>query len=881
MPVAQRQVEISEVPLEEFSRRFKKMLLNDDCKIVWFFGAGCSVSSGIPSAAGLVQKWLQELKYLEDGSNADWEPWAERRFPNFDVGAPANIYGEVIQSLFRTGYERQQEIEELTSDKDPSIGYVVFTSLASHENYGPKTNVVLTTNFDDLVADTLRLSGRPAPLIVAHDSLARFVRRSRNRTLVVKVHGDARLAPLNTAEETRLLDIALVERIIPLFSDCALIFLGYGGNDESIRGLLDSAPKDSFPWGIYWVGSKRPVGPVGTWLDSRFSARGEVFHVKNNNFDEFFRALAQALELSMPDGKYISHLFGLFREQIESDKLKAVNKQIEKDKKGSIERHLVSGDEDSLESVNEQTKRLSDIVPVDEASLELLKRARAASVENLALAKKLFEQVSALNPSNASIQTFFANFLGDFVKDLSAADEAYKRAVALEPGMPSTLILYAMFLDDDLKDFSRAEEMYQRAFEADPSDSHIAFAFANFLAKKVKDLKRAEAVFEQAINSGSKDASLFRNFANFLADSMKDLPRAESMYEKALKVDPSDWRTLRSYAIFLSDDLEDPTRAEVMYERAVEAAPDNANIALIYAIFLGDQLNDLTRAEAMYERAIEINPRDAGALRIYAYFLSDHMKDNLKAERMYELALNVDENDLKTLQTYSVFLERELKDPTRALAMFERAVAVDPSNARFLCIFANFLATDGGALSRAESVFERALELDPDDVATLEIYAAFLATKPEELPRAQEMYEKVLAINPNDANTLGNYSQILFAGSKDYEDCEAAAEIAEGLLARSDLADELRLELCFYLVVHRPESEAQLGSTIGRLIGNGVRSVGWRFDVNLDWAKLHNDSRVPFLQRVADVICDRESSNLLEKEPIWIKWIADGKRHSK
>jgi hypothetical protein len=237
---------VRQLTVTAFSGRLKEMLDQPDCKLVWFFGAGCSISSGIPGAADLVDRWLPRLKVRETRSDENWRAWAATRFADYDADDTGQLYGNVIDELFPLPYERQQEVERITSDRDPAIGYALFSVLATHEEYGPRSNIVLTTNFDDLIADSLYLLTRKKPLVVAHESLAVFARASRNRPLVIKVHGDARLAPMNTILETNELDSVLAARVTSLLNGCALIFCGYAGNDLSVSKLLAEHPPTVF-----------------------------------------------------------------------------------------------------------------------------------------------------------------------------------------------------------------------------------------------------------------------------------------------------------------------------------------------------------------------------------------------------------------------------------------------------------------------------------------------------------------------------------------------------------------------------------------------------------------------------------------------------------
>ena len=56
-------------------------------------------------------------------------------------------------------------------DKYPSMGYVVLAKLLAKI----RNDLVITTNFNDLLADTLRLYCGIKPLVIGHESLARFI----------------------------------------------------------------------------------------------------------------------------------------------------------------------------------------------------------------------------------------------------------------------------------------------------------------------------------------------------------------------------------------------------------------------------------------------------------------------------------------------------------------------------------------------------------------------------------------------------------------------------------------------------------------------------------------------------------------------------------
>ena len=177
---------------DEFARRLKGTTREADKRFAFFLGAGCSASSGVADAAGLVRdEWLPRLRDLRAPLRADLNAWAKDEFAGWDPENAASFYGPVLEALFLHGEERQREIERLCDGRFPGFGYATLASLVAFE--GGRFNVVLTTNFDDLVADALYLFTSARPLVIQHESLASYIRPTRTRPLVVKLHGDHRL----------------------------------------------------------------------------------------------------------------------------------------------------------------------------------------------------------------------------------------------------------------------------------------------------------------------------------------------------------------------------------------------------------------------------------------------------------------------------------------------------------------------------------------------------------------------------------------------------------------------------------------------------------------------------------------------------------------
>jgi NAD-dependent SIR2 family protein deacetylase len=313
---------MNSIDVLQFVRKLKMEIDNgSDCRFVFFLGAGCSVSSGIPDAATLVIYWLKLLKHLQTGNVNDFDSWVKSRFPDFNEEKAASFYGRIIEELYPSSKARQEEVERIVEKSLPSFGYAILAQLITHPIYGKYFNTIITTNFDDLAADAIYLFTNKKPLVIYHESLINFVRISSFQPVIIKLHGDVRFAPKNIESETKSLDKNVEKTLNNLFSERGIIFVGYGGNDKSIGNLLSSLSKNSLPCGIYWVGNRLPKSVIGEWLQSR-----NATWVKHQDFDELMLITWYYFNLKHPDLNKFSRIlevyiktFNLIKSQVENN----------------------------------------------------------------------------------------------------------------------------------------------------------------------------------------------------------------------------------------------------------------------------------------------------------------------------------------------------------------------------------------------------------------------------------------------------------------------------------------------------------------------------------------------------------------------------------
>ena len=295
---------------EHFVRNMKRHMEEHEARFVFFLGAGCSISSGIPGAARLVGDWLPRLHYEQTGGGGDFDAWLEEEFPDHDKDNPAASYAPVFRRLCHTPLLRQRAIEKIVTRKDPGFGYAVLAQLMTHPKFGEGCNRILTTNFDDLVADALYLYTRTKPLVIVHESLIGFVEVGRNRPLVIKLHGDALLDPKNLEDETAELTGSVTPVLAKILEETGLVFIGYGGNDAGITRFLSNLPEGNLPVGVYWVNDQKPDTAFSQWLDGQAGA----CWVQHRDFDTLMLLIRGEFDLDHPDEKRFDALMDTYKD---------------------------------------------------------------------------------------------------------------------------------------------------------------------------------------------------------------------------------------------------------------------------------------------------------------------------------------------------------------------------------------------------------------------------------------------------------------------------------------------------------------------------------------------------------------------------------------
>ena len=511
--------------VEHFDFFHHKML---DHKFVWVLGAGASLASGIPLGSELVDRWLKELHVREDGGRTPLEDWATAEnlgINGFQYQDRASFYPKVYERRFREyPDEGYAYLESVMADADPSPGYSILAAALAGDppQRPPRHNAVVTTNFDNLVADALSIYTNTFPFVCGHESLTPFVRVAMRRPVVCKIHRDLLLAPQSDPRSLRRLHDAWGTALRALFEHYTPLFIGYGGNDDTLMDLLESLEpgdiKGQLVW-CYYQGGKPSERIVNVVADHH----GILVPVPD--FDLLMVLLGEKMGIGLLDeeiGRRANARTARYRDRIQG-----------------------------LDTVGhpEVTKALA--ATLERSGGWWAWEQKAKSETDPQRCEVVYRQGIQHCPHSAPLYGNFANFMTDVRGNHDEAERLYRKALELDPKGANHTGNFAAFMTDVRRDHDEAERLYRKALELDPKSTLHTGNFANFMTDVRGDHDEAERLYRKTLELDPKSAHHTGNFANFMTDARRDHDEAERLYRKALELDPKNADNTGNYAEFL------------------------------------------------------------------------------------------------------------------------------------------------------------------------------------------------------------------------------------------------------------------------------------------------------------------------------------------
>lgn len=486
--------------VDHFDFVHHKML---DHKYVWVLGAGASHASGIPLGSQLVDQWLKEIHLRENGGKLPLQAWAtdqELEIKDFKFEERASFYPKIYQRRFRDyPDEGYAYLESVMSGKDPSPGYSILAAALAVDP--PRHNVVITTNFDNLVADALSIYTDTFPFVAGHESLTGFVRVSMRRPLICKIHRDLLLGPQNDPRSLKRLHDAWGTALRALFQHYTPLFIGYGGNDDTLMDLLESLQPSDIKGELIWCYYEQ-VTPSERIVDVVTNLNGVLIPVPD--FDLLMVLLGERMQINLLD-------------------------------------------EEISKRASKKTQRYRDrIQRLDTVTYPNVARALAATFERSGgwwawhqkaqLEKDplrrdaVYEQGIQYRPKDAEMYAMYARDL-DKRRERDKADALYRKALLVDPASAPVMTNFAVFLMGDSKQWDESEKMIRRALEYDSDNASRICVLADILSVCRKS-DEAEKYYKEAIDSDESPANASGNYACFLI-SRGRLAEAADMVEQA------------------------------------------------------------------------------------------------------------------------------------------------------------------------------------------------------------------------------------------------------------------------------------------------------------------------------------------------------------
>lgn len=429
-----------------------------DHKFVWMLGAGASLASGIPLGSTLVDRWLAELHVREDHNNTPLEEWATEKnldIDGFTYEERASFYPKVYERRFnRYPEEGYADLESAMADADPSPGYsILAAALAGNlPDRQPRHNAVVTTNFDNLVADALSIYTDTFPFVCGHESLTPFVKVAMRRPVVCKIHRDLLLAPQNDSRSLRRLHDAWGMALRALFEHYTPLFIGYGGNDDTLMDLLESLQPGDIKGQLIWCYYE---GGEPSERIKEVVADHKGILVPVPDFDLLMVLLGEKMGIALLDeeiGQRADARTEKYRDRIkELDTVKhpevtqALAAIYERsggwwawDKKAELETDPVR-----REVVYRQGIRHCPQSAALHNCFGLFMTSRGDKNEE---AEELFERALQIEPDDANITGNLALLVANNDNDPDRAERLFCRAIELKPESPNQIGNYAAFL---------------------------------------------------------------------------------------------------------------------------------------------------------------------------------------------------------------------------------------------------------------------------------------------------------------------------------------------------------------------------------------------------------------------------------------------------
>lgn len=307
------------IDFDVFLRIFER---NKKQSHAFLLGAGCSISSDIPSASSCIWDW-KKILYLSNNTNVnpkylnantenaqrEIQRWCDQQVDYPPLNDPSE-YSFYVEKAYPFEVDRRAYFEGLFANKRPNIGYQLLIFLYKTQT----VKSVWTTNFDNLTtiaATNQHVDAYPVTIENKEDIYNELIRTGG--LIYVALHGDYKFSKLkNTEKELYKQESVFVKAMTQHLSEKHLIVMGYSGRDKSLMNALEKVYSERGAGRLFWLGiDEKPNGSVLNLIEKARQSGREAYYVQSPGFDEAM--LRMALLSFRGDDKFGNELLSLLQ----------------------------------------------------------------------------------------------------------------------------------------------------------------------------------------------------------------------------------------------------------------------------------------------------------------------------------------------------------------------------------------------------------------------------------------------------------------------------------------------------------------------------------------------------------------------------------------
>jgi Flp pilus assembly protein TadD len=578
----------------------------------FFLGAGCSVSSNIPSAKGVIEilqkyafveqhkdghvidkgskyihsKYLEEVNKFVDENKNDFNVYIQNKEREFKASIskdelvdriPQNIiaaikdnenidgdmlkdklfdtfsdkiYNDTLYSKWFEEYSedprvRQRLIESIIEEQHIRGEYILFANLIAH---GLIHNI-FTSNFDDLIYETLITYVNKKAKVYSHNEIAKYISIGGSKPTIIKLHGDYLYESIkNLLNETKELENNMKEKFQESLKYFDLIVVGYGGADVSIMSVLEDL-KSERPFRLIWCGRNpdslnwRAINLINYTQNSFFIQIDSFSELVLKLWNTFNVPIVNLTEIATEKQKELDNYIAEFDRSLQTDlKISDEEKEVFKKSLKANEYLRLAYDEQNQDNKIKLYTEGIKFYPNDSA----LYNDRGVAFAHIGEQKKAikdFTEAINLRKSDEYLYLYLANRATSYpwLEKYTEALDDIDKALILNPQHASAWSTKGLILYNQKKgvDKNTILSYLNKAVEINPNDPG-AYADRGFYYMDIGEYELAKIDFDKSeplqVNKYKK-SNLYNNLA-VLNRKLGDIGKAKQYIKKARELNP-------------------------------------------------------------------------------------------------------------------------------------------------------------------------------------------------------------------------------------------------------------------------------------------------------------------------------------------------------